>query len=565
MLKFLFSGQRAAVWYVLLVFVLPMITLMGVGLVYLWQNDWFIPVTISWLVVTLSGYAVYRLWPEHRRSTTAKTTVLNDGSATDVENRLLEDLPTRLDERADWSRVDRQVWQVSVKSVEDILAQKPQWQALPELALDLLTDVSERYGSLNRGTQLEPDSAKRKTRKTSRTQYRFTLPEMLLVLSITSSRYRQLLLSHVPFAERIRISAILSLYAKQNQILTGASWINNVRRTARLVNPLAAVAGELRDQFTDRIFTSLSDKVQNDLKRLLLQELVQVGMDLYSGRLKSTDEELSIYQSHSQTEDRLARAVPTEPLRVVLLGQVSAGKSSLVNALVDVLEAETDILPTTDKTTVHALSLPGEPDEATPTDEQEKSSRADVHLIDTVGLVDDNDSIETTLLTAQQADLLIWVTRATQPARAPEAELNKALIQIYLNDPALRPPPVLLVVSHVDKLSPKAEWKPPYDLGSDERKAQNIKLAIDSCRQQIGLHELTPAIPIALAQQHAPYNVDALIAQILLLRSEAVQVQLNRRRLERDANVGGWSDRWDQASKLGTVTGKLLTRSIFGK
>ena len=565
MMKFLFSGQRAAVWYVLLVFVLPMITLMGVGLVYLWQNDWFFPVTISWLVVTLSGYAVYRLWPEHRRSTTAKTAVLNDGSATDVENRLLEDLPTRLDERADWSRVDRQVWQVSVKSIEDILAQKPEWQALPELALDLLTDVSERYGSLNLGKQLEPDSAKRKTHKTSRTQYRFTLPEMLLVLSITSSRYRQLLLSHVPFAEKIRISAILSLYAKQNQILTGASWINNVRRTARLVNPLAAVAGELRDQFTDRIFTSLSDKVQNDLKRLLLQELVQVGMDLYSGRLKSTDEELSIYQSHSQTEDRLARAAPMEPLRVVLLGQVSAGKSSLVNALVDELEAETDILPTTDKTTVHALSLPDEPDEATPSDEQEKSSRADVHLIDTVGLVDDNDSIETTLLSAQQADLLIWVTRATQPARAPEAELNKALIQIYLNDPALRPPPVLLVVSHVDKLSPKAEWKPPYDLGSDERKAQNIKLAIDSCRQQIGLHELTPAIPIALAQQHEPYNVDALIAQILLLRSEAVQVQLNRRRLERDANVGGWSDRWDQASKLGTVTGKLLTRSIFGK
>ena len=349
MLKFLFSGQRAAVWYVLLVFVLPMITLMGVGLVYLWQNDWFFPVTVSWLVVTLSGYAVYRLWPEHRRVPITKKALLKGDNDADVENRLLEDLPTRLDERADWSRVDREVWHLSVKTVEDILAQKPQWQALPELALELLTGISEHYATLNRGTSLEPGSSSSKTSKTSGMSYRFTLPEMLLVLSITSSRYRQLLLSHVPFAERIRISAILSLYAKQNQIITGAGWINNVRRTARLVNPLAAVAGELRDQFTDRIFTSLSEKVQNDLKRLLLQELVQVGMDLYSGRLKSTDEELSSYLSQSHAEDRLARAVPTEPLRVVLLGQVSAGKSSLVNALVNVLKAETDILPTTEQ------------------------------------------------------------------------------------------------------------------------------------------------------------------------------------------------------------------------
>ena len=565
MLRVLFSGERAAVWYVLLVFVLPMITLMGAGLVYLWQNDWFIPVAISWLIVTLSGYVVYRLWPEHRRAPTAKKALQEDGSAADEENRLLEDLPTRLDERADWSRVDREVWHLSVKSVEDILAQNPQWQALPELALELLTSVSGHYATLNRGTSLEPGSSSRKTRKTSGMSYRFTLPEMLLVLSITSSRYRQLLLSHVPFAERIRISAILSLYARQNQIITSAGWINNVRRTARLINPLAAVAGELRDQFTNRIFSTLSDKVQNDLKRLLLQELVQVGMDLYSGRLKSTDEELSRFESQSYAEDRSAKAEPIEPLRVVLLGQVSAGKSSLVNALVNVLEAETDILPTTDKTTVHTLSLTDTASKTQPVDEEETSAPADVHLIDTVGLVDDKDSIDTALLSAQQADLLIWVTRATQPARAPEAELNKALIQNYTNDPALRPPPVLLVVSHVDKLSPKAEWEPPYDLSSDERKAQNIKRAIDSCRQQIGLHELTPGIPIALAQQHEAYNVDALIAQILLLRSEAVQVQLNRRRLERDANVGGWSDRWDQASKLGTVTGKLLTRSIFGK
>ena len=180
-------------------------------------------------------------------------------------------------------------------------------------------------------------------------------------------------------------------------------------------------------------------------------------------------------------------------------------------------------------------------------------------------MVDDADSIQGALQEAQQADLLIWVTRATQPARAPEAALYEALMQIHIDDPSRREPPILLIMTHVDQLSPKSEWQPPYDLSSETPKARNIKRAMDSCRQQIGLHELTPAIPMALAQKREPYNVDALIAQILLLRSEAAQTQLNRRRIERDMNTGGWRDRWEQASKLGTVTGKLLTRSILGE
>ena len=571
MLKFLVRGQHAALWYVLLVFCLPIITLIGFGLIHLWQNQWLILVSISWLTVTLAGFAVYRLWPERRKPQKATEIPSAGDSATGADSALLADLPMRLEARADWTRRDHEVWRDSLGSIEEILTVKPAWDELPELALELLSSVSEQYGHLNSSATLESGGLHKKARKSADT-YHFTLPEMLMVFSVTSSRYRQLLLGHVPFVEKIKISAILKLYAKQDQIITGAGWINTVRRTTRLVNPLAAAAAEIRDHFTDRIFTSLSNKVQDDLKRLLLQELVQVGMDLYSGRLKSTDEELSHYQSDTYVGDRLAAAEPVEPLRVVLLGQVSAGKSSLINAMLNALEAETDILPTTDKSTVHAFCLPSDSgagnassgSETKAADEAEKPFSADVHLIDTVGLVDNSGSINAALLAAKRADLLIWVTRSTQPARAPDAQLYQALMQVFAQDPALRPPPMLLVLSHIDQLSPKAEWDPPYDLNSDRRKAQTIKRAIESCAKQIGFSSQTPAIPVVLAPQHEPYNVDALVAQILLLRREAAQVQLNRRRLEREMNMGGWQDRWDQASKLGTVTGKLLTRSFFG-
>ena len=562
MLKLLASGHRAAFMYVMLVICLPLLTLIGFGLLHLWQNQWVIPVTMTWLAITLLGYAAYRFWPANSPRKPATQTRLHPDNTDNPSPDALKNLPVRLEERADWTAIDRKVWHQSVEMVEDILTVKPTWQELPDFALKILTSVSAHYDKPNQGSTFDLIS---KNFKNSSTSYRFTLPELLLLLSITSNRYRQLILTHVPFAERIRISAILNLYERQDQIKTGAGWINTLRRAARLVNPLAAVAGELRDQFTNQIFSNLSDKVQNDLKRLLLQEFVQVAMDLYSGRLKSAGEELSHYQSQRHSKDLSAMATPLEPLRVVLTGQVSAGKSSLVNALVETLKAETDILPTTDKTVVHALHLPDNSGQAITNNNETETHQVDVHLIDTVGLVDDADSIQGALQEAQQADLLIWVTRATQPARAPEAALYEALMQIHIDDPSRREPPILLIMTHVDQLSPKSEWQPPYDLSSETPKARNIKRAMDSCRQQIGLHELTPAIPMALAQKREPYNVDALIAQILLLRSEAAQTQLNRRRIERDMNTGGWRDRWEQASKLGTVTGKLLTRSILGE
>lgn len=559
MLRALLSGQRAAVWYVLLTICLPLLTLIVSGAMYLWQQQWLVPVTIIWLLITLLGYLLYRFWPERTLPIASDSTNVypleTDKTASDNPTSLA-DLPVRLEERSDWTPRDRDVWLQAVVWVENTLAEKPTWEQLPEHGIKLLTRISRQYRRKSGEPLAEFEDS---TSKASTETYRFTLPEMLLVLAVTSDRYRRLLLNHVPFAERIKISALLGLYSRQDKIKTGAGWINTARRTVRLANPLAALSAELRDHFTQRIFTNLSEKVQRDLKRLLLQELVQVGMDLYSGRLKSSAEELSHYHSRSQTDDLLQQAMQVEPLRVVLLGQVSAGKSSLINALVSALEAETDILPSTDRTTVHALNLPDDSDPV-----QTQNTGADVHLIDTPGLVDDDAAVQTSIATAQQADLLIWVTRATQPAKAPDAALQSALLQLFLNDPYRRQPPMLMVVSHIDQLSPKSEWQPPYDMNSGDVKSQNIKRAVDSCRRQIGLAEQVPSIPVALPPEHTPYNIDVVVAQIVQLRGEAVLAQFNRRRLERNHVTTSWGKRWEQASRLGTVTGRLLTRSVLG-
>jgi predicted GTPase len=280
----------------------------------------------------------------------------------------------------------------------------------------------------------------------------------------------------------------------------------------RVSNPLVAAVGEIKDQFTNRVFSHLSNNVQTDMKRLLLQEVAQVGIDLYSGKLKSSQSELLEYRSEALKKDEQHVPEAQEPLRIVLLGQSSAGKSSLINALADSLEAEVDILPTTSHLQTHALDL---------------DSSLKVHLIDTVGLEQTSEQLETLVELATQSDLIVFVARATQPARGADYQLYQSVSDAFASKPSRRPPPVLLVLTHVDQLQPRNEWSPPYDLDSDLPKSKSMKMALQSCLEQIGLPAQTPTVPICLADTKDYYNVDALASQIMLLQNSATLARLD--------------------------------------
>ena len=529
-LQSLFRGTtRSAAWYVALVVLLPLLSLSILGMAFLWQNDQLLLVLAVWLGVTLVGYAAFVMLPQRRY--THHPSNAPDQSAT---NDVAEQLPENLDEAQDWTEQDRAVWRQLCVTIESRLAQDLPWQSLPDESLLLLSAVSARY---NPRFAPAADAAKGSTGL----EYRFTLPEALLVLSVASERYRKVILQHIPFAESVTVASLVTLYTRQQNIQTGYKWFNNVRRTLRLVNPLAAAIGELRDQFTNRVFDHLSVNVQRDLKRLLLQEVVQVGIDLYSGKLKTSANELQDFRSSAYQQDIQQPAPAAEPLRIVLAGQTSAGKSSLINALADTLEAEVDILPTTDRTVTHRLKLDG---------------AAPMHIIDTVGLDHTAEGPDSLMQLAMQADMLLLVVRANQPARAPDQRVWEALQQRFASMPKRRRPPLMLVMTHVDQLKPKAQWEPPYALDSDDRKATSIRGALLSATSQIGLPAETPAIPVCLSVEKGRYNVDAVAAQLMMLQDNATLTQLNRRRVERGEQSFSWRERWSQVRNLGQVLGR---------
>jgi len=281
-------------------------------------------------------------------------------------------------------------------------------------------------------------------------------------------------------------------------------------------------------------------------------------MDLYSGRLSSSEEELALFKSATIEKDTKRIAVPVDPLRVVLAGQTSSGKSSLINALVENLQAETDILPTTDTTTIHELRT-----QTLDNDGPDSQIETATHLVDTIGLSEEPESINNWVAEALQADIIIWVLRATQPARNAEARALEALKLAVTSTPGKRLPPMLVALTHIDLLKPKAHWQPPYDLRGDDPKAQSILAALNSCLKQTGLDDKTCVVPVSLLTNHPAYNIEALSSQLMLLHDEATQAQYNRRRVERNHSGGSWRERWDQASRLGTVTGKVVARAIL--
>lgn len=520
-------------WYVLLVVVLPAITLVFGGLIYFWQHNLLLIVVAGWLVISALAYGAFIYWPSLKaRRKIAEEISLEEKNRTDeTSSTTSEDpLPVRLDTPGYWSSHDIEVWDRCCVAMDSQLTDQPEWQAMPDLALAQLALVSEEYNADSNSAALQ-----------------FTVPELLLVVSVASSRYRQLVIDYVPYIDKISVAKAKSLLNHTDNIKSGYSWFNRARRAMRLLNPASAVVGELRDLITNKVLSQASDALQADMKRLLLQEVTQVGIDLYSGKLTTSENELAAYRSQASITDESRQYAALEPLRIVLIGQSSTGKSSLVNVLTQALQAEVGVLPVTDRITVHKLQL---------------EDTTMVNLVDTPGIDGSNKTMTLLLAQALEADLIIWLAKATQPARAPDHDLYSELQTSWKDQHSRLHAPIIMALTHIDQLSPKSVWQPPFDLSGDKPKAKSIVAATDSARTRIGFADNVLSIPLYLGEQHNQYNIDALAAQIMLLADQSHNVQRNRRRLELGENTTDWHTRWLQAKKLGKVIGQSVVKHI---
>jgi tRNA A37 threonylcarbamoyladenosine biosynthesis protein TsaE len=453
----------------------PLLALAGFGLYAVFRYSYFLP-----FVVVLAVLAGMLLLP---------WLVLRYRLRKQAVPAVEQAVEASLDTPAYWTDRDRQAHAAIVPEVQRMLSGQPQWTTLPDLGLEVLHLAAARYSD-------HPSTA----------AWAFTPIEFLAIAEQVSRRYRAVLKANVPMVERMKISSLLSLGERVERYGPWLMNAYNLYRKARLFSPQGLLA-ELRGHLSDKAFSGISDELQQRLQHLLLLEVLQVAIDLYGGHFRFDDQELPV--SDAAGEDRQRMAAPPEPLRVCLIGQVGAGKSTLVNVLTTQLRAEVSALPATDTVQVYSCTVDG--DEA-------------INLVDLPGLNGDGKLEKKLFEQVIDSDLVLWVLKANQPARALDQHF-RALVDEWESTHNDRKPPVLVgVMNQVDRLVPHGAWNP-----DDPAQARVIRQALDYNRELLGLDHI---LPLAVPEQAAHFNVQALLEILQERYEEGLNVQLNRRRQE---------------------------------
>lgn len=467
-----------------LVVTLPWLSLLALGLIWLWQGG---RVAVWALAAAALGLLA---WPVSR---------LVRRRADEQARRALGDIaePPRA-----WNMVEREAW-TEVLAIADATAPFSFTELEPLLARgrDTVAAVAGRF---------HPDAPSAWSQ--------FSLPEALLLAERLARDFRREALHHIPGIRAVRLNHLLWLQRQSEQYgaIAQTGWRVGYglwRFVRAAVNPLQALGQETSGLMAERTVGVLSYRLRAYATRLLVLEIGRAAIDLYSGRLTLSDDEIRAAQ---ESDRAAAETTVVAPVRILLIGQVSAGKSSLLNAMAREVRAAVGPLPTTARVSEHPLELEGRPAAI---------------LVDMPGLDDEIATPEELLAQTSRADLVVWVASAMQPAREADRKGLDAVRDWSKAQVARRPAPLLLALTHIDQLRPSAEWSPPYDVASAAGpKARSIRAAVDAVARTLDLGPET-IVPIAMPPDRETYNIDALWARIATEIDEAKLAQLDRLRV----------------------------------
>jgi uncharacterized protein len=370
-----------------------------------------------------------------------------------------------------------------------------------------------------------------------------TVPDTLMVIERAARELRLQVSEHVPGSHRITLAQAFGVRTLKGRY-------DQVKPFIKLLQlafmPQALLRQMLADLLMGQVVQAGSRNVQLWLLKEYIRKLGYHAIELYGGlvHLDVDGRPLEAVTPGSAADLAAAGAASAdalEPLRIVLLGRANAGKSSLVNALFGELVAATDVLPGS-TVGVDCFRL-----------ERDDELRALVY--DTPGFDAPGADPGALDRAALGADLLLWVTAADRPDRAEERAQLDAL-RTALADPARRPPPLLVALTHIDRLRPLRDWDPPYVLDPPAgMKAGQIAAAVTAAAGDLGV-EVRMVVPVC-ASPGRVYNVeDALWAAMLFELPEAHRVRLLRCQRARRSEQG-WRKLREQLVNGGRVLASL--------
>lgn len=462
---------------------LPTLAVFGLGILWLWQTGNLLYWAVVMAVFGALGYGL-QYWLAQR------------------DRKLLDEIAT--EPNPDWSPSAEAVWQEVEKLAatcdpKDWPIEEASW--ILELGRRTLDTVAQSYHPQSEKPFLE-----------------INVPHALLIIEQASRDLRKEVTENIPLSDRLTIGDLLRMHRWK----TKAEQIYNVYRAGRvLVNPVNALFGEIWRHLRERSFGVAQGELHRWFLRTYVRKVGYYAIDLYSGRQPVIED--AIQPAASQTAEsqtdlgkaERAAAVPEEPLRILVLGRTNAGKSSLINALFGKLTTATDILPDTTRAITPFVL------------QREGLTRA--LIFDTPGCDSTRYSEKQMHTAALETDLILWVSPANRPDRQAERQCLDALRIFQTTQLNRRPPPLLIVMSHIDLLRPASAWQPPYNLSDlqDNSKAASIRAALQAVATDLAV-PVERVIPVCLKEGKV-YNVnDALWSAILNFQDEALRIRLLR-------------------------------------
>jgi len=480
-------------------FAFPIVIYVGLGLYALWTTDlltrlwWLLPA--FWLFT----WGLSKVWPQP--------------SFQEQVTEGLIDLP------AHWTTRDQEASRIIRQFQERVEHFSPEQLTDPALFQQ-------------QGQELAVALAKHYHPRAEDPYSSVTVPEVLAAIRLVVDDMEEWMLQSVPGSRLVTIRhwKLLGSAPKWYRRLRDTAWVASV-----LVNPLN-VARYFSSKLT---LDPVSTELQNELlAAVYLRYIRQLGfyfVEMNSGRLRGgADAYRNAFQQSSgnlpgRVSDNPAfKSAAAQPVTIALVGQVSSGKSSLVNSLSGSHQAEVDLLPETQSVSRYQLHL-GEPP-------------ISVTLLDTPGYSEAGASsaqkkqIQAAL---RESNCILLVMDAHSPARDADVRALRELEQWYSSQPQLKTPPVIGVLTHVDLLQPTLEWTPPYDWQQPAKpKEKSIHDAVEYVGGLFGA-SLAAVVPVCTsAKKERVWGVvEALMPAMMSHLSDAQSAALLRafeKELDRD-------------------------------
>lgn len=408
-------------------------------------------------------------------------------------------LPEVTAKNQNWSPHEQAVWKQLQNRVQMVNPEHyPVDALLPDkllhLALDLSLEVAQQY---------YPD--------TKEPRLAVPLPELIHSAERVCRDIRHGA-EQVPLSHVVTAGQLLNLHDYYRRYGTQAK--NILRLGSLLLNPQTHVLNELRNYLLGQTLSFSGQELLRWVLQNYTQWIVRHAIDLYSG--------------HQQGE-----LLPETALRFLVLGQGNSGKSSLINALFGDVTAAADILPTTGGFDCYQLECDGLPA---------------LNICDSKGYSDDlPKDLEQEL---DRADFVLLLCKANEAARKPDQKLVTVFQDYFQQHPEKVRPPLLILCTHIDKLSPVRKWQPPYNIVNPQQgKAKSIRAVMETLAEELPC-SLNDVVPVAL---HQPYNIEEGVIPAILERLPAARQSQYVAHLRYAEDSAFWRKLGNQARTSGQV------------